>query len=289
MHPFARILLIFVIYQLLLIPYYHLFPPQGLPEDLSKIGSYELFLLPIGAAVGAVILLLLLKIFGVKVIHVLEVFMALYFLPLFFQPLTQALGVEGLEWGLALLALILALTYHPMKKAVALAIAAITSVVIAQALPYPDALILGGLIALYDYIAVYKVPIMKELAKVVVTTNSILTVRAGRRERVEARELQEEGEERRVVEHIEAVDLGLGDFFVGGFLLLSAYDFSPILGLLVMAFQTVGMAYMLFQLPKKRVMPAVPIIFTANVFAYALWLLLGKPGYYIYELLKEFS
>jgi len=259
MHPSARLLLLFALYLLFLIPYYSLFSSSVEVER----GEVDPLLLPVGVVVATALFLLALRLFGRRVVAVVEWVTVAVFLPLFFYPFTRALGIEGFEYALALLTALTTYAFPSLRPFLSMALGAVASSMLAEALPFRDALLMASLMALYDYWAVRKSSVMEKVAKVAVEEDSLMVVKLM-------------AEEKR-----EGAAMGLGDFLVGGLLLLTAYDASPLLALAVYAGLLFGLTLLLRDLPKRGIAPALPYLtggaVVATTFLYLLSLLFPLP------------
>jgi len=251
MHPFARHILLFSAFLLFLPLYHHLYASLAFDPGLEE-GAVNPYLFPVGVALTALIFLLLLKLFGSVVVRVVELVLLLFFLPLAFAPLTHALSLYGLEYGLALLALLLYWAYPAFKNAVALLVGALASVLLATHLSFWDVFALASLLSIYDYLAV-RSGIMERLARA--TLSSVFVVGKPSSPEGVVRSFQE----------VEGVAMGLGDFTIAGALFLASYRVSPTMAFFVFLGLLGGLLALLALLRKGRILPALPYL-TAGAF-----------------------
>ncbi|MFH2106115.1 MAG: presenilin family intramembrane aspartyl protease [Candidatus Micrarchaeota archaeon] len=147
----------------------------------------------------------------------------------------------------------------PVKNLVAIISTAGVGVVFGLSFQIIPIFIFIVLLAIYDYIAVFKTKHMVELAEFVMKQDLAFTITVRQKPKAE-------GER-------ERLDLGTGDLIVPIATEMSAFAFNPISALFVFAGATISLyAFIYIASRKKMILPALPPI----VFGMAIFFAIGK-------------
>lgn len=235
--------------------------PQGSGESfLNIIIIFGMILLGTGA------LLLVIKYYkGWILFFLLEVFLiavpssiVFYSFSRFQFPYLESMGL-GILLGIALA--LLKFKFEVLKNISAVFASAAVGAIFGISFSPLFILLFLILLAVYDYIAVFRTKHMVTLAKEVLKRNMALTISA----KVEIPKVG-----------IKRIDLGTGDILAPVMLEVSFLSFNPNASLLVLAGSTIAV-FLLFYLSRKRkvILPALPPIIAGILVALLLGALFG--------------
>ncbi len=145
---------------------------------------------------------------------------------------------------------------HALKNAASILASSGAGAVFGFSFSFLASLVFFFLMAIYDYIAVFRTKHMVSMAKEIIKKDMSFTITA--KERLPS------GKETRL-------DLGTGDLALPIMVEVSAYQIHPLLSLITLAGATAGVTFVLVYAWKKRVfLPAIPFIFSGILLSLAV-------------------